>query len=259
MRILLTQSCEIRRLVLGNDNASIIAAIAGVGTERVLPVIRSDHDLMSLIKAIRMSFPVVCRLMNDRSDCDAIHEYVRDNAAIAGALLDCGESFPRCLEQFPAADSAPFLPDLARLEWARERALGMPQLAFDRLTSNDIWGGHILDASVAFHPSFSLIETMWPIDDLWEAGQTAGSPWPAIPALTRMIGILVFRHDATVVSMRLVGAYTPFLRALSCGGSVRNAASIARRVDDRFDPLIVLGDLVERGLAMKIIPPRPRF
>src|SRR5205807_3480169 len=87
-----------------------IAAIAGVGTERVLPVIRSDHDLMSLIKAIRMSFPVVCRLMNDRSDCDAIHEYVRDNAAIAGALLDCGESFPRCLEQFPAADIAPFCP-----------------------------------------------------------------------------------------------------------------------------------------------------
>lgn len=69
-----------------------------------------------------MTFPVVCRLVDDRADCDAIHEYVRDNAAIAGALLDCGESFSRCLEQFSAADGLPFLPDLARFEWELERA-----------------------------------------------------------------------------------------------------------------------------------------
>jgi len=192
--------------------------------------------------------------MNGRSDCDAIHEYVRDNAALAGALLDCGESFPRCLEQFPAVDALPYLPDLARFEWAREVALGAPQLAIDRSAPRNIGEADTLDACVAFHPSLSFIETMWPIDDIWEAGRTAGGRLPAISATTRTIRVLVFRRGATAGSMRLTHARMSFMQALRCGNSVRDAAALALRADDRFDPLIILGDLFKRGLIVELIP-----
>jgi hypothetical protein len=154
---------------------------------------------MSLIKAIWASLPALCRLMNDRSDCNAHHEYVRDHAAMTGELLDCGESFPRRLERFPAAGDLPFLPDLARFEWSRERI-----------------------------------------------------------GVACRIGNLVLRLGTTVVSMRLVRDSMSFIRALISGGSVRDTATIALRADDRFDPLIVLVDLLQRSLIMEIIPPRPR-
>ena len=52
MRVPTNQRCEIRRLVLGNDSASIVAVVPAPAIA-TLPMLRSDHDLMSLIKDIK--------------------------------------------------------------------------------------------------------------------------------------------------------------------------------------------------------------
>jgi hypothetical protein len=248
----------IRRMVLGNDSASIVAAIQGVGTVPGRhPTTRSDQDLLALIKAIRATFPVVCRLMDDRADYDAIHEYVRNKAGVAGVLLDCGESFAHCLEQFPAADDLPFLSDLARFEWVLERATRAPEPA-NRAALSNIRDGDVLDVTFALHPSLLLLETTWPIDDIWEAARSTLGPMPAIAASPQMTRLLVFRSGPTAASTRLGAAQMSFLQAIGDRTSLPGAIEIALRVDDWFDPLIMLRDLFDKGLVVGIVPANPR-
>src|SRR5258708_2603162 len=55
-------------------------------------------------------------------------------------------------------------------------------------------------------------------------------------------------------SMRLTHARMSFMQARGCGNSVRAAAALGLRADDRFDPLIILGDLFKRGVIVELIP-----
>jgi hypothetical protein len=247
----------VHRMVLGNDSASIVAAIQGVGNVTTRPTARSDQDLLALIKAIRVTFPVVCRLMDDRAEYGAIHEYVRNTAGVAGVLLDCGESFSHCLEQFPAADDLPFLPDLARFEWVLERARRAPEPA-NRAALSSIHDGDVLDVTFALHPSLLLLETTWPIDDIWEAARHTDGPMPAIAASPQMTRLLIFRAGSAAVSTRLGAAQMSFLQAIGDGTSLPGAIEIAFRVDDWFDPLIMLRDLFDKGLVVGIVPANPR-
>jgi hypothetical protein len=249
----------IRRIVLGNDAASIIAAVTGIAAAMAShPAAHSDRDLLALIKAIRATFPVVCRLMAGRAECDAIHEYVRDHAAAAGVLLDCGESLSRCLKQFPVADDLPFLSDLAQFEWARARALRAPALTVDQMVPSGIGHGDILDLSFALHPSLSLIESPWPVDEIWKAGQLADGPCPAITASAQMTRLLVFRSGQTAASIRLARAPMSFMQAIGCGGSLRSAIEVALRADGEFDVFTILRSLLDRGLVIDLVPAKPR-
>jgi hypothetical protein len=203
-------------MVIGDELASIVAAITATGAKTASDrAARSDQDLLSLIKAIGATFPVVCRLMAAQDECDGIHEYVRDHAAAAGALLDCNESFAECLRQFPVADDLPFLPDLAQFEWARERALAAPAVTVGRIVPTDIEHDDALDLTLALDHSLSLVESPWPVDEIWEADHLGGGSRPVVA--TQMTRLLVFRSDLTVTSVRLGEAPMAFVGAI--GGS----------------------------------------
>jgi hypothetical protein len=237
-------------MVLGDDIASIVAAITGTGAKTASDrAARSDQDLLSLIKAIGATFPVVCRLMAAQDECDGIHEYVRDHAAAAGALLDCNESFAECLRQFPVADDLPFLPDLAQFEWARERALAASAVTVGRIVPIDIDHDDALDLALTLDHSLSLVESPWPVDEIWDADHLADGPRPVVAASAQMTRLLVFRSDPTVTSVRLGEAPMAFVRAIGGGASLRSAIEIALRVDEQFDAIITLRSLLDRGLV----------
>lgn len=80
-----------------------------------------------------------------------------------------GRHLPQFLKTHPRTQRLPFLPDVARLEWAvceAFHAFDQPPIDTTALSSLslDAWAR----ARLAFQPSVHLVASPWPIRDLWQ-------------------------------------------------------------------------------------------
>ncbi|MBI2104061.1 MAG: putative DNA-binding domain-containing protein [Candidatus Omnitrophica bacterium] len=109
-----------------------------------------------------------------------------------------GRHLAAFLADWPLTSTLPFLPDLARLEWAVREAFHafeappidprrfaqLPLEAWDR-------------ARVVFQPSIGLVASAWPILDIW-AARTQPRPAVDIDLISRPQRVLVFRQGLEV-------------------------------------------------------------
>jgi len=123
--------------------------------------------------ALLEAFPAVAHLVGASEFGDLVRRY-RPAVPVGGYnLADVGAAMPAFLEQDRLGAALPFLPDLARLEWAVQRAFHAHLLApFDPATvaswSPDDWA----DARVRFQAGTSCVRSAWPIRALWDARAT---------------------------------------------------------------------------------------
>ena len=92
-------------------------------------------------------------------------------------LGEFGDSFSEFLAGFPACAQLPYLPDVARLEWALHAAqhaedavpLDLRQLA-------EIPPETVPRLVFTLDPSLTLLASPWPIDRIWDANQPGAAP-----------------------------------------------------------------------------------
>lgn len=113
-------------------------------------------------------------------------------------LSFAGRHLPECLVTAPVTRQLPFLPDLARLEWAVCQAFHaflQPPRDLQRLTGLEpsAWDR----VQFLFQPSVAVVASAWPILDLWEARH---QPREAIniDLVNRPQQVLVCRQGLTV-------------------------------------------------------------
>src|SRR5258705_10521214 len=76
MSMLLELQMQLRRAVLGGDTAEIVAAIHGDGLDPAARVgIYRNHAFATLGASLQGTFPVVCRLVDERFFAYAAQEY----------------------------------------------------------------------------------------------------------------------------------------------------------------------------------------
>lgn len=142
----------------------------------------------------------------------AVHHPSRDyNLSLTGRHL------PGFLARHPLTQRLPPLPDLARLEWAVSVAFHAPArepIDPARLTalSLDDWQR----ARLVFHPSVSVVESAWPILDIWQA-RTAPREQIDIDVARRPQSVLVFRRGLTVRCELIEPAQAAVARGLLSG------------------------------------------
>lgn len=121
-----------------------------------------------------------------------------------------GLHLPELLAQSPLSQRLPFLPDLARLEWAVRQAFhafDQPPLDPQQLfaLSLDEWER----TRLAFQASVGVAASAWPIRDIWDARtQPRGSL--DIALVDRPQHVLIYR-DAGGVKCELIDAQQQFL------------------------------------------------
>lgn len=162
---------ELRDCLLGGVEVGVpswILAPSGQAAER-LDVYRTTV-LDSLVRALRLSFPTVHRLVGAEFFERAGQTFAGGHLPDRADLNRYGADFPAFLQSFAPCAALPYLPDVARLDWAAGRAL---HAGDDEPVALEALAG-ITDADAASlrftpHPSLSLLRSDFPIDDVWRA------------------------------------------------------------------------------------------
>src|SRR5688500_7173734 len=109
-----------RRYTLDGDVGPLPDWVCGNGmpAARRLAVYR-NNVMGSLIDVLAAAYPTVCRLVGEPFFRFAAASFAAAAPPVRPHLMSYGGGFAGFLARFEPAADLPYLPDLARLEWAR--------------------------------------------------------------------------------------------------------------------------------------------
>jgi hypothetical protein len=204
-------------LVDREDGPAVAMLAENVPADR-LDIYRNTF-ITGITKALRLSYPAVHRLVGNDFFEGAALLFIAQHPPCAAYLDEYGADFPQFLRGFQPAASLAYLGDVARLEWAVNRAIhaaDVEPLDFKRLETFPPED----QVRVCFvpHPSITLLRADYPVDVIWRGvlhgddAALAGVDLEAGP-----VCLLVERSATGVGVSRLDAAAWRFAVAL-CGG-----------------------------------------
>ena len=247
----------IRRSVVLHQNDAAIAAIVGDGlaVEQRLAIYRNTF-VGSLVKALRLTYPAVDRLVGVEFFNGAAEAFAHERPPRSALLDEYGVEFPEFLEHFAPAASLPYLADVARLEWSVSRSLHAPDakpVDIAQLAAIDEADHERI--RFAPHPSVSLLHAHDPVDAIWRAvldednealaalNLAAGPAWLIIERTTNIdeIGVTRIGECAWRFAEQLF-ASTPLRVALETANDIDAPAWLAEHLTaGRFVAFSVAG------------------
>jgi hypothetical protein len=119
-------------------------------------------------KALRLSYPAIHQLVGNDFFEGAARLFIAQHPPCAAYLDDYGADFPQFLRGFQPAATLEYLPDVARLEWAVNRAIhaaDVEPLDVKRLKA--LPPEDQVRVCFAPHPSITLLCADYPVDVIW--------------------------------------------------------------------------------------------
>lgn len=201
-------------------------------------------------KALAASYPVIEQLVGGAFFDGLAREYGRRSPSREGDLTGYGDGFGAFLDDFEPVRPLPYLPDVARLEWAVHRAhyaadADRLDLAVLAATPADRQGA----LRPRLHPACALLTSRWPSMRIWAVHQPdhAGDRQVAFDDATH--GCLVYRPEWRVRVGELgLGEYA-FLVSASAGATLERCVETALTADASFD----LGQALAAWVEARVI------
>lgn len=215
-----------------------------------------NNTRASLAQALATTYPVVQRLVGEEFFRFAARQYIQIHPPMVPQLLAYGGEMSTFLAHFPPARSVAYLPDMARLEWARTQSYFAPDaqpLAPEALAA--IPAQDLPAVQFGLSPSVRLVGADHPVFRIWNAHQ--GSETPTLKGLTGPDYTLVSRADSQVRVEAIGLGLFAFLTALDHGLTLAEAAQTAAEADIGFDLQGGLTTALARGLFATLTPPAP--
>ncbi|MBI3321312.1 MAG: putative DNA-binding domain-containing protein [Candidatus Omnitrophica bacterium] len=216
-------------------------------------------------EALAEAYEAVQHLIGDRAFAELADAYANRHPSRDYNLSLVGRHLPAFLVSAPLTQQLPFLPDLARLEWAVTEAFHAfdhpsPDLERFASFSLDEWEG----ARVVFQPSVRLIVSAWPIRDLW-ACRVQPRAAVNVDLVNRPQQVLIYRKDVTVVCEPIDAGPSRLLHALlegqclgmACGQLVGAGDAAPLPVAEWFAQWVGRGLIVRCERAALRAPHRP--
>jgi hypothetical protein len=236
-----------RRAVLENRPGLLAEDVLadGLSVERRVGIHRNNTFLL-LTEALRATFPVVCRLVDERFFAYAAHDFIAARPPAHGRLHAYGGLFPEFLASFPALSRLPYVADVARLEWAMSEAFhAADALPLEPAALAAVAPDRVAGLRLAAHPSLRLVESPYPVHAIWEANQPGRDG--AADLAEGPARIAVLRPRLAVVYRTLSPGAFAFVRALASGAALGPAAEAAEAQDPAFDLQHALIDTLVAG------------
>ncbi len=216
--------------------------------ERRMAIYRANM-VASAEKALAAAFPVVRQVVGDEFFHGLAREYRHRVPSTSGDLNAFGASLAEFVATFEHTRSLPYLPDLARLEWAVHRAHGAADApAFDPAalaTVDDEQQGAIrLDWS----PGLAIIGSGYPVVRIWTIHQPGYEGQFSVD-WDRAETALVARDGFVVTVNTCSAGDAAFVQASLGGAPLGDAASTALQHHPDFD----LGALLVRAFAARLV------
>jgi hypothetical protein len=223
------QHAVYRSVVARDDAAAAPCIIAdGIDPAARLGIYRNTFASV-LTNALRLSYPAVHRLVAGECFDGAARLFMEEQPPQCANLDDYGAGFPEFLARFPPVAALTYLPGVARLEWAVNRALhaedaeplDIARLA--ALTEDE-------QARVRFapDPSARLVRADHPADSIWRAVLAQDdAALAAIDPAAGPVWLLVRCAETGVEVSRLSECAWRFTAALLAGRPLYSALEVA--------------------------------
>lgn len=215
-------------------------------SERRFAVYRNNVKA-SLAAALAARFPVVQRLVGDEFFTAMAVVFVERHPPRSPVLAEYGASFALFLERFEPAADLPYLPDIARLEWARHVAFhGGDAAPIDIGPLAALSPEQIGTTILGLHPTAAVIRSAWPIVSLWTTNAHDDTPRAPAADWTGETA-LVTRPHLDVLVHRLPSGADTMMAALAGGIALGAAAEAAAQAQQGFDLPATLSMLFGAG------------
>lgn len=177
-------------------------------------------------RALGAAYPVLQQMVGEEFFGGLARAYGKAWPSQAPDLAGFGARFADFLAGFAPAAAYPYLPDLARLEWAVHRAGLAPDLAPLGIAALTTLTPQALDAArFGLQPSVAVLDSRWAVAALWHAHQPGG---PALPEdVARPCSVLVVRRGWKVEVVEIGAPEAAALLRLAAGASFGEAVDAA--------------------------------
>ena len=216
--------------------------------------VHRNNIAASLTAVLAARYPVIRRLVGDDFFGAAAGTFIACHPPQNPALMEFGGAFSVFLAALEPAASLPYLPDIARLEWARHTAFHaadaepadlsiIARLDPDRMPL----------LRLSMHPSAAVIGSSFPILSIWRTNSFDATVKPiALEAGGETV--LIVRPHLDVVTAIMPTASDRFTAALAGGATLGDAAQAAAAHAPDFDLATALAELFRRQAFAAIIP-----
>jgi hypothetical protein len=225
--------------------AGVVAGDAARAAARFM--IHRGNVVESLASALALTYPAVKTVCGEENFRVLAAAFVRRHPPARPELLSYGDGFAAFTAgQAAAVSDFPYLPDLARLEWALNvsyYAAEAPVLEPSDLAA--IPPENLGAMRLALHPAARLVESVFAVHAIWaavSAGNAAPDPLPE-----RGETVLVFRNSDSVDAVALGRGEAVFLGTVAAGASLEKALTEAELAEPGFDASAALAAALTRG------------
>lgn len=224
----------LRRSLVERDDGDAAAYIRpdGVAAAYRLSIYRNTF-YGTLTNALRLSYPALHRLVGADFFEASAQKFIEAQPPRGAYLDEYGAGFPEFLAQFPAATSVPYLPDVARLEWAVSCALHAPDAApLDVAALCAVGEGDHDRVRFVPHPSVSLMRASYPVDTILHTVlEQDDAALGAIDLGDAPVWLLIQRLPTGIDVRRLSEPAWRFTSALCAGRAIQEAIDLASDID----------------------------
>jgi hypothetical protein len=221
--------------IAGEARADLLAAVVGDAIPAIARLsVHRHHVADSLGAALAASFPTVHALVGADFFRRLAHDFAARSPPTQPVLTEYGADLAAFIAGYEPAGSLPYLPDIARLDWALNLAFHAP--AGRRLAASDLSAiavERLAEMTLVLSAGTALITSLYPLDRIWEASQPgAGEGTVDLGSGGARLVVLRRAQDAAFVS--LTAGEAAFVAGLLEAQSLETAAGAAFRADPTF-------------------------
>ncbi|MDB5804926.1 MAG: hypothetical protein JWN73_2248 [Betaproteobacteria bacterium] len=230
--------------------AAPLLAQLGDGGEHAIALYRGNLTA-AWDKTLSAAYPVLRQLVGAEFFSALSRAFGMAHPSIDADLNRFGAGFARFLEGFEHVAENPYLPDMARLEWALHlahfaadaRVIGAGALA--AFTPEQLEA-----ARFHLHPACALLASSWAVVPLWQAHQDgSGVAFPALMTAPSF-GVVARPHWKAELAPHSHAAHAA-LSALAAGRKFGAALDAAFEIDEGFDVAAHLQRWLDLGLFVR--------
>ena len=205
-----------------------------------------NNVMVSLIDAIKESFPILSKLLGTENITGLAKLYVLAYPPNSPLLMHFGNNFPEFLSDRQELSHLGYLPDIARLEIKmRQSYHAEDSEPVDPNQFKQVAPDRIISSSIELAPAVGLMRSSWPIFSIWQFNSEKNAPKPRPVAED----VLVMRREFDPKPYLLPTGGAEFITALQIGKSIGDAYNIVATTIDHFD-LTPVFELLLQGNAI---------
>ena len=211
------------------------------------------NSIASATKALTGAYPVIREVVGGEFFDALARAHWQSTPSRSGDLGDYGDAFDAFVAGFEPVRELPYLPDVARLEWAGHRAHYAADVAvFDLSRLAAIPPERQGDLRFRFNPAVSIVGSRFPVDRIWEVNQPGFDGDAGVDLDAGPRHVMVVRPRFRVLVRRLSSGAFGWIDAAARGRTLTQALEAAFTIDPAFDLGTTLAELIADNTIIDI-------